>query len=593
MKVFFKIFLISISFLVMFVFSLQNVVRAAPEFQHLISANYIIREDNSATVEYHFKTTNKLNNNYLKSYSFTVPFEPLNIKTDKSVSPTKLKKLNKISDLNTYEMEIEFLNPTYGSEKAFDWSFSFDIKDIVIDRGMQKAIIIPTFVKDDSFITYNISLKLPKKLGELSNIYGNAGIQENESDYFLSFVSTRNPAPNIIVLLNNTQEYSFEVNDIKSETIIPLPLINEKQKVIYSDFPEKEVNINHPKDINNYITLQENQSIKGIIKTTKGYEKEIGVIESKFPDYKYLNEITDNINSTGLSQMEIARKIYEDYLFRFTIGDYRINKDTALSVEEDKFNVNPVELNYIYRYLLNRFNIQSRGVYGYVYPIQPFRIENPKTDIHVWTEIWDGEKWISVDPVWYLSSRGTIYFDNNDFHHISFGNYYDIEKLKTFLKAGRNITVRPLKSREYIEKNSNLNIEVVDKVYMNREVRAKVVNNSNYPISLKDIKLNLDSPRIKVTNQFDQLNVVLYPNTTANLTFPLDYDLVLLSTHEDVRMDVRFFEKNENKTQTVNSSIIIQTNISSYISMIIFCVFIIFGLISVFSISIYKKRSKI
>jgi hypothetical protein len=342
----------------------------------------------------------------------------------------------------------------------------------------------------------------------------------------------------------------------------------------------------------NTFTLQQNESISGIIKTVNAKDTSKDIVESSFPDFNYLNDLVSSVNTSNLTKTQIAQTIYQNYLTRFAIDDYRIANDLQIDITEDKFKVNSLELNYIYKYLLNRFGIQARNIYGYVFPIQPFKSTDYKTEKHIWTEFWNGSEWITTDPVWYLSSRGTVYFDNNDFTHISFGNFTSVNDLKNFLSADQLVSVIPISTSAYKENFSDLSINFTNQVFMNRELQATITNTSNTPIALKDISLNLPNHDINVLKDFNNLDIILYPNTTITLAFPLDYDLVLLNETKTAHINVDFGGVETGQTsQTLDSNITIQSNISSYMSILIFGGFILFSLSSIFAVNFYKKRN--
>jgi hypothetical protein len=584
-KVLLKI-LIFVSIFTLLPLSNIRPVKAATDFEHIVSANYVIKEDNSAHVEYHFKTTNKLSNNYLRSYTFNLPFEPLNLTVNGSKEALKVKNLKKANTLNTYELELEFSTPIYGVNKTFEWSFSFDVKGVILDHGMQKAIILPTFAEDESFSSYNISVVFPKTFGSIAYIYGNAGVQENELNYYLSFVSTRNLNNSILILIGGQQEYEFKVDNLSFEKNIPLPPTNDSQKVFYTDFPEREI-LDIKDNDDKYFKLKPQETLRGIISTYKiknaNYEK----TDFEFPENETLNSLIKNADTKSMTKSEIAKWIFEDILRNFSVKDYRISKELEINLDQSKTEVNSEELNYIYRYLLNKFDIESRGTYGFVFPIQPFKVEVFKTDIQIWTEIWDGTEWISADPVWYISSRGTSYFNNNNFHHIKFGNYQKLDDIKEFFDNATAIKIVPLEKKSDIVINEKLEVKIEPEVYINKELKVKITNSSNYPLKLNNIFLN-----IKNFGRFDDINMTLFPNSSVSIAIPLDYNLIVLNQRKDIKLDIVYKDDAIERTATTESNILIPSNISSYLSIIIFSIFIIFSLGSVLLLSFYKKKIK-
>lgn len=562
------------------------------EFQHLINAQYDIKENGDAYVEYRFKTTNKLRNNYLRSFNLTLPFEPLNVQVKDSETPVKIKNLSKVTSTNIYKLEIEILSPIYGYDKSFEWRFSFDLKSMVLDHGMQKSITIPTFENDPNILGYQINASIPKSFGEISSVYGNSTFQEIGDRYFMEFKSGSALASSVIILIGKEQEYFLESTEQKETREIPLPFSNSSQKVTYANFPERII-YESDEDLSNYITLREQEKISAVIKTVKAENRalERGTLEPS-SNHEFINKLAGGIVVDNNSKANTAEILYKSLPKYFSISNSRINIDTNIQLSEGKTELNPLELNKIYRELLAAYDIESRGVYGFVFPIQPFQREDFVTEQHVWTEANIDGKWITIDPTWLLTSKGVNYFDANSFHHIKFGNYQTIEELKRFLTASEFISLTPLTSSQQISSTQEIKVKVDKESYSNKEIRLTINNTSNQIIELKDISLSLENLNgINLVDNRININKSLYPNSSIYLTVSVQYGILPIGKQGNLKIDLHYFDgEGEEKEIGFVSNLKIQSNVSNYIA-IGFLIFVTgFGLLSVFVLSFYRRR---
>lgn len=572
-------------------FSLTKTSAATPDFQHNVTASYKVLNDKSANVNYNIKTTNNLNNNYLTSFTLILPFEPVEISTANSQTPVRVKNLKKVSEANLYELSIDFINPIFGKEKAFDWSFSFKIKDILIDHAMQNAVFLPTFVNDQNITSYNINVTIPKTFGEIKNIYGNAGITETSTSYNINFSAGRNKTSNVMVLIGPDQQYEFEISSTEDlENQVILPVHNEYQNIFYNEFPSKSFTLENVHS-SNKVNLIKDQKISGVINTKKGEDKTKDFSKVYDLTANYLKEKFAKVNLGNKETYQKAEIIYQEVLPTFTIDRYALNDNLKSELVEDRTNVNIEEINLIYKQLLGLAGIESRGAYGYVFPIQPFERDQYFVEQHIWTEVWDGEKWIVVDPTWLISSNGTKYFNNNEYHHIKFGNYHDFSQTKDFLNSKRFITIKPLKEKLEIDKSGDLTITANSSVYLNKELKISLQNNTNYPIAINNITATKEDKNIKVITETLEKTFILFPGDNIDLTVKFDYQLLILN--QDYSFDLKInYSDGDNQNLEFNREVktVIPSNISNYLSYIIIGLFIVIGGLSLIGLSSYRVR---
>jgi hypothetical protein len=260
-----------------------------------------------------------------------------------------------------------------------------------------------------------------------------------------------------------------------------------------------------------------------------------------------------------------------------------------LSIENKK--VNPAELNKIFRESLSSLNIDNRGVYGYVFPVQPFQRNEYVTQEHVWSEFWDGEKWISVDPTWKVSSGGTDYFDKNAFHHVKFGNYHDMKDLDAFFANSGLVSFVPVKYKSNLERKLEIEMSAYNDTYLNKEFRVVLVNKSNQIVKINSIfpSLNLDGVLLK--DKKIDINKVIYPQSELNFTIPLEYGLVFRNKEGSVAINVEYEDLNRTwSSKNFSHTITVRSNVSKYLSQMILGVVVLFVFIALSTFTLYKKK---
>jgi hypothetical protein len=574
---------------------LSNKTYANNDFEHRVDINYFIENNNTAVVDYSFETTNKINNNYLKNFKLQFPYKPEAIDVGNSSTQIRVGNIEKINDANFHSLTIDFLQPNYGINKKFYWSFKFKINEFLIDHAMQNVIALPTFSQesneDQQIKDYSISVNLNKKYNKPTYIYSEYEFSETPEYYIYKFKQDKITTSSITMLLGEEQDYSFGVKNIKGN--IFLPEDNASQKIYYNEFPERKISKSNL--INNNIELKENESISGIIKTNDNYDRNYHEKEEYIlTPSDFAKEISKTIYiDTGLSNEAKAKVLYRNLYKKFTASKYLPGVDDKIVFGDKKDNegkifLNPAEIIQIYRELLSIYNIKSRGVYGYVFALQPFKRINFQTEIHIWTEIWNGEFWIPSDPLWQDSSKGTDYFDQLSYHHIKFGNFYDYSQVADFISQQGLINLIPLSKSVPISDDLNIKINYEKEAYLNKEVVVTLTNNSKRPYLIKELNINSDKRKVSSTTNIN--DIILYPNTFTNLILTIDYDLIFFE--EDIKCDLLLYLDNNNTVEekTHNLNITIRSNISTYFSLFVIVILGVFIATSFLLITIYKPK---
>jgi transglutaminase-like putative cysteine protease len=565
-------------------------VSAADEFTHTIRTDYFIREDKSTYAEYTFTTTNKVSNNYLRTFSINLPFLPKNLASNGSKTAISIGQLKQISARNVYTLDIEFPTPIYGLNRVFEWRLTFEVEKFVIDHGVQSAIIIPAFNNQSSITGYEISARIPNSYGDVRSIYGNAAITKGDTEQLVVFKSGANSSASHIILLGSDQEYYYETLKVTDGAKIYLPKSLPYQIIGYTQFPERKYTTGDTVETTMF-QINSDEAIKAFIKTTVGYDQGYSNEKDSIVDTELIRGIIGKIDSKLTSNSDIARAAYDAVTTSFELNDYITNVDTTIDLKPDKAKVNPAELNRIYRQVLSHYSIENRGVFGYVFPIQPFQRNEYVTEQHVWSEFWDGEKWISVDPTWKISSRGTVYFDKNFFHHVKFGTYRELSDLHTFFANAGLFKITPVKYESMIDRKLDIEMSAYNDTYLNKEFRVVITNKSNDIISLKSIYPSIDLKGVAIKHSKVDVNKHLYPNSQLTFTIPLEYGVIFKNKEGGVHIAVEYEDQNNVwSNKAFNHAITVRSNISRYLSQIILIVVIVFVFISIGSFTLYRKK---
>lgn len=572
-----KIFLKKLGFLllslqivlILFVIDINEVsARSTDDFKHDVNIVYTANSDSSAEVSFNFITTNKVSNNYLRNFRLELPFKPLSHKVDKSPTPIEIKAVNKSNNKNTYNVDIDILSPVYGLDQAFKWRVDFKVRNFVIPHGMQKAIILPTFTRDGSNVRYKSVVRVNKKLGDVKAIY-NGGKVKSDDDFHIIELEKADIS-NYVILLGNVQEYSFisKKSDEKKEIYIPLE--NEYQEVFYKQFPrDSDLNLDSLVQRNGVkANVSRGEQVEGIVKLTQGEDREYEEVFEEVEYEDYLKKITIEVGE--LSKADLVQRFLQNLSKKIEVVDYITNIDSKIEINTDDTTLNPLELNKILREFLSMNKIESRGVFGYVYPIQIVQNESQNVEPHIWSEFWDGEKWVSVDPTWFITSGGNNYIGKNFYHHIKFGDYTGIDAFNKFITKMDGLNVTPLKRESSTLEEVKVNLLAFDKATINKTFEVMVESKSNKPIMLNTIEVNFNSSdrNLSFDKSKHEVNTVLMPNEQRRFSFGIDYRYILKTVSEDVSVKIEYTSKPNSEPifKSFKHNIFIKSNLTKYLT---------------------------
>ncbi len=499
MKVRRYIFLLLFIFFCLFFISKFNTVFAEKEYSHEAVAYYNVKDDKNVELRIDVKTINLRENTLIRLFRLEVPFEPKNINASSKDVGIKIIDLVK-NENNNYEIAIEFTDGLIGLNAGFDWSVSMNIDSAFYEHGSQYALIIPNFDLNNSFDNFEINIRVPIKFGELAHVFSKSYLVNTENDY-TNIKITRDivNTKNIVALFGDKQNYSFYYKNELSDAKFSLPVENSYQNVIYTKFPEIE---NNTIDDNENITLRQNDEVEGYIFTSSAYDR---VFEKVDPIRTRNNQ--ENLAKNDLVDIEnVLQKLYQT----LELIDINIaaNTDILSKTFRDQYGenkVNPFILNFIFRDEMEKLGYTTRGSYGFVYPITPFRDEEIKVIPFIWSEVWIQDRWVSVNPVWYFTSEGSYYIDRLTYTHVKFGDFRVWENnVRNFFLIADKIRVLPI--REINNKNDQS---------FEYQITEDKINKNQFIVSIENISGKIHKNLtiiIKLGDKtFEYRNVFMFP----------------------------------------------------------------------------------
>lgn len=609
-------FILIISSFFSFLKSSENSVFAeesnSKNFSHEVVAHYITNENRDGKLNLSFKTTNKVNNDYLKNFYLNLPFEPKEITIDEEKTPIYVSSVNKIPDSLVWKIKIDILKPTYGENQSFEWGLNFSIKDFVISYGTLNSIILPTFSQlSDLEISYKSELLINKSFGKIASFYNDATLTVEGEYYKLEFEKRDNQS-NYLVLLGDEQTYDFKVTLPKENDELLLPLNIPSQKVFFDNFPmekfdlKDKVNLISTKDSIRKINLT--QSLKENLENTSG---KIILNDNENKEYIELKEPVNNkkiLDLLELPNFDKNKSSINDFVWNSILD---LNKKTSLkelftsssseiefrTAEIDK-SFNPLELNKILREHLAIHNIESRGVIGLVNPVNTLDTSSINwglLPIHTWSEFWNGEKWVSIDPVWIKTSNGNDYFDKNYFHHISFINFSNFNEIRTKIDLIPLLNIRISQEKFLNDIDRPLSLSFFEDTDSTKKLKFIIKNNSKEILWLHSINPRFKNGKeiVKLNSNSISVNKYLLPNSSITGNIQFNHNLLTKDIKTDLIIDVLYEGSQEIvENNQENLSFIHTVNIRNNLPILGMNIYLLIVLLISTLTILLKKRAK-
>ena len=571
------IFLFLFIFFCLFCVARFNTVIANNEYSHEAVAYYNVKDDKNVELRIDVKTINLKENALIRLFRLEVPFEPKNISVESKDVVVKIIDLIK-NENNNYVIAIEFTHGLIGLNAGFDWSISMNIGSAFYEHGSQYALIIPNFDLNNSFDNFEINISVPLKFGKLAHFFTKSYLVNTENEYTKikitkEIVNTKN----IVALFGDRQNYSFYYKSELSDLKFSLPVENSYQSVIYTKFPVFE---NNKIDDYENITLMQNEEIEGYILTSSAYDM---VFEKVDP-------IRTRNNQEILAKNDLVdiEKVLEKLYNSLELIDINITANTDIlsktfreQYEENK--VNPFILNFIFRDEMEKLGYTTRGSYGFVYPITPFREEEIKVIPYIWSEVWVQDRWVSVNPVWYFTSEGSYYIDRLTYTHIKFGDFRVWENnVRNFFLIADKIRILPI--GEINNKNDkSFEYQITeDKISKNhfivsiKNLSGKIYKNLNLHIRLGD-------------RTFEFGNVSMFPFQSVKRMINIQ-EIIYQERFESVSIELKDAYSKDKILDTYQENIKIKPNFYFLITLVFYLFINILFLITFLMVIFYVPK---
>ncbi len=585
----------------------------ASSFKHSFNAVYEIDDNGHTNVMYSIKTFNNTDTDFLKSIRLELPFKvDGDINSYNSHTPIVVNKYQEDNSLNLLYLDIDFLDPVIGKDNSMEWSLSFQISNIIKEHGSQKVVIIPKFLVDNVDLDNSIKVKLPKKIGKVSYVYGGKLDESDQnfytitSEYSSIYDHEDSGGKSLIVLIGDKAFYQMSIKNSGNNEKLLLPMDNPYQKAFYTDnFFDKtsSVVINYDEwhiNLGKYFSQTSDLKTAYIV-SQLGYDRIRQPNGNRFVcsrdlilDSKIITFLDSLKSEENLDLYAKSKKVYI-YLSRFRVQDFGniYEGDFNKIANPTSVELNAFELNFLYRYMLCLLGINTRLSYGYVFPVQPLIGYTDDAYQHSWVEIWDGSRWILADPSWYLSSKD-IYFDNNNFIHIKFFHLYEASNdlIDVFRQQYGKLSVKALSSlpaeavREFNFNDLEFSIDPILKD--RRSYRVRLRNSSNQFVFVNNINFDcyicykfqssLNSSDIVVLNPFSEFSFYLEEKYFSLILFNENVNLRLEIDYSTDHQNFRKHETSSKVTYFQNATVInlIFANLVSTLIGLFYILFFVF-----------------
>lgn len=556
------------------------------DFSHSVTVEYITKQDRSGDVIFSFTTTNKVNNDYLDNFSLNIPFQPTSY--DTTISPTRvdIREVRMAENATNFVAEIDILDPVYGEGQQFDWKIKFNFPSFVQRHGIQNAIIIPTLDSNNLDIQYKSRVKVHNSFGGVSIVHNNYKITKVDDFYVIDLEKEKKEKgiTNYVILLGNKQEFNIEISRLSDREQVLFPIDDNTQETIYFNFPETDYYDDLASDDSDesgeenygeisYEFLPKDTVIEGLIRLTKSYDRLYFNRLEKVEHRKVLDQLGAEVSDNNRAKPRKTLATEFVYLLKnqVSLGDVFSSSLSRIDINsKTNFGYNPIELNKLLREYLALYKIETRAVLGYVHPLNILGSEDGILRRHVWTEFWDGEKWVTVDPVWVITSNGNDYIDKNFFNHIKFSYYEDEKEFLQKVDLMNALSLRVTEQPSNAQAKLDVQLYVYSDTDTDKEVNLVIKNTSNRPIKIGGIVPSFisDNSNVEFNKEIIELNKYLLPNQKVSESISIKYNLVFKDIAENLNFKILYSGLDvidEFKDKSFNHIVNIQSNLPMYL----------------------------
>lgn len=439
-------FLSRFTLILITLFVLTNIVTvsvfSSENFEVNSMVTYEVEKSGNTKVTNDINIINTKPEVYAKQYVYKLNnIQPDNIKVtegNKSLN-FKINKKDRGADIVVY-----FDESIIGEGGKRIFRISFTNSDLAVRTGEVWEITIPKIEGANLFNNYNITLMVPKSLGNEAYISPRPKDSKAEGEFNNYYFDKDQVAKSgISAGFGKFQVFSFSLNyhlendsAEKKSMEIAIPPDTSLQRIHYESIDPKPENVFSDED-GNWIASYNLSSKERVDVAVKGTVQ----IFSSPRDFLIPPPVTllsntkptefwqsnEEVIRTLAERLKTPRKIY-DYVVNTLNYDSAGVKSSAQRLGAIDALRNPqsalcMEFTDLFIAIARAAGIPAREINGFAYTenpnIQPLSLVSDV--LHSWPEYWDKERntWVSVDPTW-GSTSGVDFFDKLDLRHFAF-----------------------------------------------------------------------------------------------------------------------------------------------------------------------------
>lgn len=425
-----------IIFLIISLFTLKPTI-AIEEFTTNQSIFYKIDQGGNATVSHEINLTNNYSQIYAKEYQIQISNHLVENIIANDKNGDILKKIEKSN--NQTIIFLNFNNPSIGKDNTTTFKVNYIIKALLKTNGNTREISVPQHTSTCNSCSTNITISVPKILGNPSfSSIPISNLETTSKELIITYHQSREKK--IFLTFGNYQLFDFTLkyflkNTTTSTAIyeIAIPPDSNNQKVLYKDINPAPETITSDPDGNWLAKYLLNPS-QEIAVNIQGQAKIFlpKTVTEEIDDKTYLLPqkfwpTTDPQIQATIKDLNTPKQIY-DFVVSTLSYDYsginsaeRKGATNALALPNNSLCT---EFTDLFITLARAKNIPAREIEGFAYTsnsrLKPI---NPNADIlHAWPQYFDQKKrqWVSIDPTWGKTTNGIDYFSELDLNHFTF-----------------------------------------------------------------------------------------------------------------------------------------------------------------------------
>lgn len=419
-----------------------KVVSAQNAFFTDASVQYIVSPEGKTTVIKTLTVENATSEMQSDSYLLTLnSINPQGLEVSEDDLPLSFVQEK---EGETLKVRINFTKPVPGIGKKRTFTVKFSEDSFAVRTGEVWEIAIPRLDENAGFRKYDVSLSIPKNLGDEAYV----SPDPDNTEYFAEsniykFGKEKVINSGISAGFGRFQVFTFTLNyhlenplRNEEEVEVALPPDTSTQKVFYHSIKPAPLNVRVDED-GNWLSLYKLKSRERLDLTVKGSVQILpapkrglavkpGILIKNLDETKYWQ-----VNDPGIQKLAEELKTPEaiyNYVTDTLKYDYKRVKPNSERLGAKEALANPesaicTEFTDLFVALTRASGIPAREINGYAYTenpeIQPLSLVSDV--LHSWPEYWDEKRatWVPVDPTW-GATTGVDYFNKFDLRHFTF-----------------------------------------------------------------------------------------------------------------------------------------------------------------------------